>query len=50
MGKYSWTDGSFYEGEWRRDKMNGQGTYRGNDGVIVKGLFVDDNLVEPEEI
>jgi len=29
--------------------MNGQGTYRGNDGVIVRGLFVDDNLVEPEE-
>jgi len=29
--------------------MNGQGTYRGNDGSVVKGVFVDDNLVEPEE-
>ena len=48
-GKYSWTDGSCYDGEWKKDKMNGQGMYRGSDGVTVRGLFVDDNLVEPEE-
>lgn len=47
-GKYSWTDGSFYDGEWKRDKMNGLGIYRGNDGSVVKGVFVDDNLIEPE--
>jgi len=28
--------------------MNGVGTYRGNDGSVVKGVFVDDNLMEPE--
>ena len=28
--------------------MNGQGMYRGSDGQIVRGLFVDDNLVESE--
>jgi hypothetical protein len=49
IGKYAWTDGSFYEGEWKRDKMNGQGLYRGTDGAITKGLFVDDNLVEHDD-
>jgi hypothetical protein len=28
--------------------MNGQGMYRGSDGQVVRGLFVDDNLVESE--
>lgn len=29
--------------------MNGVGVYRGNDGSVVKGVFVDDNLIEPEQ-
>lgn len=47
-GRYVWTDGSLYEGEWKADKMNGHGMYRGNDGSVVRGLFLNDNLVEQE--
>ena len=39
QGKYMWIDGSFYDGQWKADKMNGLGSYRGNDGTFTKGLF-----------
>ena len=29
--------------------MNGQGMYQGADGSVVRGRFVDDNLVDPQE-
>lgn len=45
-GKYAWTDGSFYDGEWKADKMNGMGAYRGADGSVTKGIFENDNLVQ----
>jgi hypothetical protein len=46
-GIYKWTDGSYYDGEWKADKMNGRGLYRGVDGSITKGVFEDDNLIAP---
>lgn len=42
-----WIDNSYYEGEWKSDKMNGRGTYRGTDGTITKGFFENDNLISP---
>ncbi len=44
-GIYQWIDGSYYNGEWKADKMNGKGTYRSVDGVITEGIFENDNLV-----
>jgi hypothetical protein len=26
-GSYTWTDQSYYKGEWLADKMNGKGIY-----------------------
>lgn len=46
-GIYKWTDGSFYDGEWKADKMNGRGVYRSVEGLITKGVFEDDNLIAP---
>lgn len=46
-GIYKWTDGSYYEGEWKADKMNGRGTYCNAEGVVTKGVFEDDNLIAP---
>ena len=42
-----WIDNSYYDGEWKADKMNGKGVYQGVDGSITKGIFEDDNLVTP---
>lgn len=39
QGKYMWIDNSYYEGEWKSDKMNGKGTYRATDGTITRGYF-----------
>jgi hypothetical protein len=38
-GKYQWIDGSFYDGDWKADKMNGNGRYRSTDGVLTEGVF-----------
>ena len=47
-GIYQWIDGSYYKGEWKADKMNGQGAYRSTDGVITLGIFENDNLVKSQ--
>ena len=31
-GKYTWTDGSIFEGEWYENKINGKGIYVWPDG------------------
>eukprot|EP01123_Difflugia_compressa_P008182 TRINITY_DN237_c3_g1_i1.p1 TRINITY_DN237_c3_g1~~TRINITY_DN237_c3_g1_i1.p1 ORF type:complete len:264 (-),score=47.43 TRINITY_DN237_c3_g1_i1:159-950(-) len=41
FGKYTWEDGSSYEGLWRFGKLTGQGTYRWMDGSVYEGDFVD---------
>lgn len=34
-GKYQWIDGSYYDGQWKQDKMNGRGVYRSSDGTVT---------------
>lgn len=31
-GKYIWTDGRIYEGDWLDNQMHGKGLYRWKDG------------------
>jgi hypothetical protein len=38
-GKYKWNDNSYYEGEWKNDKMNGKGVYCSAEGVTTEGIF-----------
>jgi hypothetical protein len=46
-GRYKWNDNSYYDGEWKGDKMHGRGVYCSADSVITEGFFEDDNLVRP---
>jgi hypothetical protein len=32
LGKYTWADGSTYDGQWLDNKINGYGTYLWKDG------------------
>ena len=32
QGKYTWADGSIYEGEWLDNRINGSGIYIWKDG------------------
>lgn len=36
-GKYSWTDGSCYDGDWYENKIRGNGTYEWLDGRKFTG-------------
>jgi hypothetical protein len=44
-GTYSWVHGDQYVGEWKFDRMNGRGRFRGKDGSEYVGEFVNDNKV-----
>lgn len=33
-GKYVWSDGSYYEGDWIDNKICGRGVYTWNDGRV----------------
>lgn len=46
QGKYTWTDQSYYQGEWLTDKMNGKGLYV-NAEIELEGVFENDNFVRP---
>ncbi len=39
QGKFYYTDGSVYVGEFKDDKRNGQGTHTYTDGSLYKGIF-----------
>ena len=43
--KYSWSDGDYYAGEWKFNKMNGKGKLKGADGLEYVGEFSNDNRV-----
>ena len=45
-GTYTWTDESYYSGEWLADKMNGKGVYA-NSEIQLEGYFENDNFVKP---
>lgn len=38
-GVYNWVNKDCYEGEWKFDKMNGKGRFRGGDGSEYVGEF-----------
>jgi MORN repeat len=40
-GKYLWPDGSFYEGEWRENKINGYVDFLYIERAITFGLMVE---------
>ena len=43
-GKYSWKDGSCYEGDWVNGKREGFGVYYYSSGDWYEGTFVDGGL------
>jgi hypothetical protein len=44
-GKYTWADGSYYEGMWRAGKKSGKGfLYTATTGKELKGIWKDDDF------
>jgi hypothetical protein len=41
-GKYTWTNGKIYEGEWLENKMSGEGKMSWPDGKMYEGGFLLD--------
>ena len=39
--------GDIYSGEWKDGKYHGQGTYTGTEGTVMKGIWENGELVEP---
>ena len=46
-GTYTWASGSKYVGEFKDGKRHGQGTFTWADGRVEKGIWKNDELVEP---
>ena len=44
-GKYTYSDGESYEGEWKDGKYHGKGNYTSIDGDALEGKWKDGNLV-----
>lgn len=44
LGKYTWPDGHYYDGEWKLNKKHGQGIYRYVDGKLYEGLYREDKM------
>ena len=49
-GIFKYTNGNIYEGEVKNWKMNGNGAYKYRNGKILKGRFVDNKIVNYENI
>ena len=47
QGTYTWADGDKYVGEYKDGLMHGQGTYTYSDGTIEKGLWENDEFLDP---
>ena len=47
-GVYVWEDGQQYEGWWKNDKRNGQGTNTYASGRIKKGKWINDVYQKPK--
>ena len=41
-GKYTWADGSYYDGDWVNNKKQGLGEYKFNDGSLFTGNWIND--------
>jgi hypothetical protein len=37
LGKYRWTNGQFYDGEWKDNMKNGTGMWKSEKGDIYVG-------------
>ena len=46
MGTLNYPNGDRYEGEWKDDTKNGQGTYIKADGKVYKRLWKNDRFKE----
>ena len=47
QGTYTWTNGDKYVGEFNDGLMHGEGTYTYSDGTIEKGLWENDEFLDP---
>ena len=44
LGRYTWADGSTYEGQWVDNKINGFGTYLWRDGRKYYGQWANNDM------
>ena len=47
LGTYTKADGDKYVGEYKDAKRHGQGTFTATDGRVMRGIWKNDELVEP---
>ena len=45
-GKFTWPDGSIYQGEYLNDKRHGSGIYITPEGIKYEGIWKDSKLIE----
>ena len=45
-GTYLWSNGTKYCGNWKEDKMHGEGTYWDEEGEEIFGLWVNGQFWE----
>ena len=43
-GKYTWANGSYYDGDWVNNKKQGSGKYKFNDGSLFSGNWINDTM------
>ena len=41
-GKYTWANGSYYDGDWVNNKKQGSGEYKFIDGSLFSGNWIND--------
>lgn len=41
FGKFTYSDGSYYEGQWKKDLQNGFGVEKWADGSQFEGFYKD---------
>ena len=49
-GKYIYQNNDVYEGQFKDDKKHGDGIFTYNDGLIVEGVWENDELIEGSKI
>ena len=47
QGTYTWANGNKYVGEFKDAKRNGLGTYTFANGTVDKGIWKNNQLIEP---
>ena len=48
-GTHTWANGDKYIGEFKDNKANGQGTFIGTDGTVMKCIWENGELIERQE-